>query len=193
MVRLTRIYTRTGDQGRTRLGDMSETGKDDPRVAAYGAVDELNAALGLAACAADLEPSLKDDLIRIQNDLFDLGADLCVPDRGEKLEWEPLRMQTEQTVWLETRIDALNARLEPLDSFILPGGSEPSARLHLARTIARRAERCTVALAQTGEPVGAPVITYLNRLSDYLFVAARIANDDGRADVKWVPGANRDA
>lgn len=191
MVRLTKIYTRTGDTGRTRLGDMSETDKHDLRVEAYGAVDELNAALGLAVCGAGDDHPLTPELTRIQNDLFDLGADLCVPDRGEKLEWEPLRMTAGQTDWLEARIDAHNEKLEPLDSFILPGGAELSARLHLARTIARRAERRTVELASRGDVVGAPAITYLNRVSDYLFVAARIANDDGARDVKWVPGANR--
>lgn len=191
MVRLTKIYTRTGDTGRTRLGDMSETDKHDLRVEAYGAVDELNAALGLAVCGAGENHPLTPELTRIQNDLFDLGADLCVPDRGEQLDWEPLRMTPAQTDWLEARIDAHNDKLEPLDSFILPGGAELSARLHLARTIARRAERRTVELASRGDVVGAPAITYLNRVSDYLFVAARIANDDGARDVKWVPGANR--
>ncbi|MAP49731.1 MAG: ATP:cob(I)alamin adenosyltransferase [Oceanicaulis sp.] len=191
MVRLTKIYTRTGDKGRTRLGDMSETDKHDLRVEAYGAVDELNAALGLAVCGAGDNHPLTPELTRIQNDLFDLGADLCVPDRGETLDWEPLRMTPAQTDWLEARIDAHNEKLEPLDSFILPGGAELSARLHLARTIARRAERRTVELASRGDVVGAPAITYLNRVSDYLFVAARIANDDGARDVKWIPGANR--
>ena len=191
MVRLTKIYTRTGDKGRTRLGDMSETDKHDLRVEAYGAVDELNAALGLAVCGAGDNHPLTPELTRIQNDLFDLGADLCVPDRGETLDWEPLRMTPAQTDWLEARIDAHNDKLEPLDSFILPGGAELSARLHLARTIARRAERRTVELASRGDVVGAPAITYLNRVSDYLFVAARIANDDGARDVKWIPGANR--
>ena len=191
MVRLTKIYTRTGDKGRTRLGDMSETDKHDLRVEAYGAVDELNAALGLAVCGAGDDHTLTPELTRIQNDLFDLGADLCVPDRGETLDWEPLRMTPAQTDWLEARIDAHNEKLEPLDSFILPGGAELSARLHLARTIARRAERRTVELASRGDVVGAPAITYLNRVSDYLFVAARIANDDGARDVKWIPGANR--
>ncbi|MFP4518084.1 MAG: cob(I)yrinic acid a,c-diamide adenosyltransferase [Oceanicaulis sp.] len=191
MVRLTKIYTKAGDSGRTRLGDMSEADKHDPRVESYGAVDEANAAIGLAVAALGPEHELTPTLTRVQNDLFDLGADLCVPDRGQALDWEPLRMIAEQTKRLEREIDALNARLEPLDSFVLPGGSEASARLHLARTITRRAERRVVALASTGEPVNEPVITYLNRLSDLLFVAARIANDDGRGDVKWTPGAGR--
>ncbi|MEQ8404042.1 MAG: cob(I)yrinic acid a,c-diamide adenosyltransferase [Oceanicaulis sp.] len=191
MVRLTRIYTKAGDSGRTRLGDMSETDKHDPRVESYGTVDEANATIGMAVAALGADHELSAILIRVQNDLFDLGADLCVPDRGEALEWEPLRMVAEQTDRLEREIDALNARLDPLDSFILPGGSEAAARLHLARTITRRAERRVVALASTGEPVNETVITYLNRLSDLLFVAARIANDDGRGDVKWTPGAGR--
>lgn len=192
MVRLTKIYTRTGDEGRTRLGDMSETGKTDPRVEAYGAVDEANATIGLAVAALDAAHEIRPILIRIQNDLFDVGADLCVPEAGEKLEWEPLRATSAQVVRLEAEIDALNARLEPLDSFVLPGGSEAAARLHVARTICRRAERRTVALAETGAAVNAEAIKYLNRLSDLLFVAARIANEDGRADVKWVPGASRE-
>ncbi|XBQ14877.1 MAG: cob(I)yrinic acid a,c-diamide adenosyltransferase [Oceanicaulis sp.] len=191
MVRLTKIYTKTGDAGRTRLGDMSEADKHDPRVEAYGTVDEANAAIGVALAALDPGHELAVILLRVQNDLFDLGADLCVPGRGEKLEWEPLRMTAGQTTRLETEIDALNSRLDPLDSFVLPGGTEAAARLHLARTITRRAERRVVALASTGEPVSEPVITYLNRLSDLLFVAARIANDEGRGDVKWTPGASR--
>jgi len=191
MVRLTKIYTKAGDSGRTRLGDMSEADKHDPRVESYGTVDEANAAIGLAVAALEAGHELAGMLTRVQNDLFDLGADLCVPDRGAALEWEPLRMVPGQTERLEREIDTLNARLEPLDSFILPGGSEAAARLHLARTITRRAERRVVALASTGEPVSTAVITYLNRLSDLLFVAARIANQDGRADVKWTPGAGR--
>ncbi|MCH8488924.1 MAG: cob(I)yrinic acid a,c-diamide adenosyltransferase [Oceanicaulis sp.] len=192
MVQLTRIYTRTGDKGRTRLGDMSEADKHDPRVEAYGTVDEANAAIGLAVAALERDDPLHAELTRIQNDLFDLGADLCVPESEEPRSWTPLRMQPEQTVRLETVIDALNARLNPLDSFILPGGGEASARLHLARTVTRRAERCVTALIAAGGTVSPAVITYLNRLSDLLFVAARIANDEGRADVKWVPGgANR--
>ena len=192
MVRLTRIYTKTGDAGRTRLGDMSEADKHDPRVEAYGTVDEANATIGLAVCALDADDTLRPVLLRVQNELFDLGADLCVPDRGQALEWEPLRIVDSQVDAVERDIDTLNARLDPLDSFILPGGSEASARLHAARTITRRAERRVVALASTGEPVSPAVIRYLNRLSDLLFVAARIANNDGRDDVKWVPGQSRD-
>jgi cob(I)alamin adenosyltransferase len=184
MVRLTRIYTKTGDGGRTRLGDMTETVKHDPRVEAYGTVDEANAAIGVAIRALAKDDPLRPVLLRIQNDLFDLGADLCVPDRGKTLEWEPLRVVAAQTARLEREIDDLNARLEPLDSFILPGGSEAAGQ--------DEAERLTVALRDTGEPVSDEAIRYLNRLSDLLFVAARIANDDGRADVKWVPGASRE-
>ena len=191
MVRLTKIYTKAGDGGRTRLGDMSEADKHDPRVEAYGTVDEANAAIGVAVTALGEEDPLRAILLAVQNDLFDAGADLCVPDRGEPLEWEPLRMRPDQAERLESEIDALNARLEPLDSFILPGGSSASASLHLARTITRRAERRVVALRSTGEHVSDTVAVYLNRLSDLLFVAARIANDDGRADVKWTPGGER--
>jgi cob(I)alamin adenosyltransferase len=191
LVRLTRIYTKAGDAGRTRLGDMSEADKHDPRVEAYGTVDEANAAIGMAVAALPDGHELHGLLTAVQNDLFDAGADLCVPDRGEALEWEPLRMRPDQTERLEGEIDRLNARLEPLDSFVLPGGSAASATLHLARTITRRAERRVVALRSIGEPVSEPVVTYLNRLSDLLFVAARIANDDGRADVKWTPGGRR--
>lgn len=191
MVRLTTIYTKAGDAGRTRLGDMSEADKHDPRVESYGTVDEANAAIGVAIAALAPDHELVEILTRVQNDLFDLGADLCVPDRGEALEFEPLRMVESQTLRLERELDALNARLEPLDSFVLPGGCEASARLHLARTITRRAERRVVALASIGQPVSAPVLTYLNRLSDLLFVAARIANLDAGGDVKWTPGASR--
>ncbi|MFC4725541.1 cob(I)yrinic acid a,c-diamide adenosyltransferase [Glycocaulis abyssi] len=190
MVRLTKIYTRTGDKGTTRLGDMSVASKHDPRVEAYGTVDEANASIGLAIAALE-DGALKDTLLRIQNELFDLGADLCVPDRGQKLEWEPLRVTPQQATRLEADIDAFNAKLSPLESFILPGGSQAAARLHLARTIARRAERRAVELKDLGEPVSEAVIIYLNRLSDFLFVAARVANDEGRADVLWVPGKTR--
>lgn len=191
MVRLTKIYTKTGDAGRTRLGDMSEADKHDPRVEAYGTVDEANAAIGTARAALGVDHELSSFLESVQNDLFDVGADLCVPDRGEALEWEPLRLEAGRVDALEAEIDRLNARLEPLDSFILPAGSAGAAQLHLARTITRRAERRVVALASIGEQVSEPVKLYLNRLSDLLFVAARIANVDGRADVKWVPGSKR--
>ena len=191
MVRLTKIYTKTGDAGRTRLGDMSEADKHDPRVEAYGTVDEANAAIGAARAALGAGHELSGFLESVQNDLFDVGADLCVPDRGEPLEFEPLRLAADRVDALEREIDALNARLDPLDSFILPAGSPGAAQLHLARTITRRAERRVVALASIGEQVSEPVKLFLNRLSDLLFVAARIANDDGGADVKWIPGAKR--
>lgn len=191
MVRLTKIYTRTGDGGKTRLGDMSETSKTDARVEAYGTVDEANSAIGLARSALSVGSAIDAVLMRVQNDLFDVGADLCVPDRGETLEWEPLRATADQVSALEADIDRFNEKLGPLDSFILPGGTEAAARLHVARTVMRRAERRTVALAEAGEPVNAEAIKYLNRASDLLFVLARIANDEGRADVKWVPGGQR--
>lgn len=191
MVRLTKIYTRTGDGGKTRLGDMTETSKTDARVEAYGTVDEANSAIGLARAALPVGSAIDAVLMRVQNDLFDVGADLCVPDRGEKLAWEPLRATAQQVSALEADIDRFNDKLDPLDSFILPGGTEAAARLHVARTVMRRAERRTVALAETGEPVNAEAIKYLNRASDLLFVLARIANDEGRADVKWVPGGQR--
>ncbi|MEN0654343.1 MULTISPECIES: cob(I)yrinic acid a,c-diamide adenosyltransferase [Hyphobacterium] len=191
MVRLTKIYTRTGDGGKTRLGDMTETSKTDARVEAYGTVDEANSAIGLARAALPVGSTIDAVLMRVQNDLFDVGADLCVPDRGEKLEWEPLRATADQVSALEADIDRFNAKLDPLDSFILPGGSEAAARLHVARTVMRRAERRTVALAESGETVNPEAIRYLNRASDLLFVLARIANDEGRADVKWVPGGQR--
>lgn len=191
MVRLTKIYTRTGDGGKTRLGDMSETTKTDARVEAYGTVDEANSAIGVARAALTVGSAVDAVLMRVQNDLFDVGADLCVPDRGEKLEWEPLRTTPDQVAALEADIDRFNEKLDPLDSFVLPGGSEAAARLHLARAVMRRAERRTVALAEAGEPVTPEAIKYLNRASDLLFVLARIANDEGRADVKWLPGGQR--
>lgn len=191
MVKLTKIYTRTGDGGQTRLGDMSQTAKHDLRVMAYGDVDEANSAIGVARAALPEGHELDAPLSRIQNDLFDLGADLCVPHSEEPRDWTPLRMQTAQIDRLEAEIDAFNARLEPLNSFILPAGNEISARLHLARTVCRRAERQVSALIASGEEVGPDVLRYLNRLSDLLFVIARIANDDGAADVLWVPGGER--
>lgn len=190
MVKLTKIYTKTGDKGRTRLGDMSEVLKTDLRVEAYGTVDEANATIGLARVAIT-DSDIGRLLERIQNDLFDLGADLCVPDTGEDPGYEPLRVTEKQVTALEVAIDHWNAKLKPLDSFILPGGSEAAARLHLARTITRRAERCTVALADVDERLNAETVRYLNRLSDLLFVLGRIANDEGQADIKWVPGKDR--
>ncbi|MBL8866391.1 MAG: cob(I)yrinic acid a,c-diamide adenosyltransferase [Planctomycetia bacterium] len=187
MVYLSRIYTKTGDGGETGLGDGSRVPKDHRRVHAMGEVDELNAALGLLHAHCPDAP--ERDLLRIvQNDLFDLGGDLCFPNAEN--ETGMLRITPEQAERLEHAIDRLNARLEPLRSFILPGGSPAAAWLHSARTICRRAERAVVAL-RVAEPINDNVLVYLNRLSDLLFVLARIANDDGRADVKWVPGQNR--
>ena len=190
MVVLNRIYTRTGDKGETALGDGSRVAKHSARVIAYGTTDELNSIVGLARLHADGD--MDDLLALIQNDLFDLGADLCRPDmeRDADAEYPPLRMIPEQTTRLEGEIDAMNKRLEPLRSFILPGGSPLSAHLHQCRTVARRAERLVIELSAT-EGVNEAAVTYLNRLSDWFFVAARIANDEGRADVLWVPGANR--
>ncbi|MGV3551267.1 cob(I)yrinic acid a,c-diamide adenosyltransferase [Rhizobium sp.] len=192
MVKLNKIYTKTGDSGTTGLAAGPRRSKADLRVESYGAVDETNAALGLAMLHAGEQPDLAAMLTRIQNDLFDLGADLATPDTGEKPEWEPLRIVDAQVERLEKEIDLLNAELSPLNSFILPGGSALSAYLHLARTISRRAERLMVALKdKDGEIVSAAALKYVNRLSDFLFVAARHANDKGKADVLWVPGKNR--
>ncbi len=194
MVVLNRIYTRTGDDGDTSLGNGARVAKHSLRVTAYGTVDETNATLGLARLhAADAQDGdLDAALARIQNDLFDLGADLCRPemDKDKTAEYPPLRMAQTQVDRLEAEIDAMNAHLQPLRSFILPGGSALSAYLHLCRTVSRRAERLTVELA-TMEEVNPAAVKYLNRLSDWFFVAARVANDNGRADVLWVPGANR--
>ncbi|MHA6288937.1 cob(I)yrinic acid a,c-diamide adenosyltransferase [Maricaulis sp. CAU 1757] len=191
MVRLTKIYTRTGDAGSTRLGDMSQTVKHDPRVEAYGDVDETNSSLGVARAALAPGDEIDVELKRVQNDLFDLGADLCVPESDEPPEFEPLRVTDAQVQRLEGVIDRFNERLEPLNSFILPGGSEAAARLHMSRTICRRAERKVSALMASGVPLNGAVLRYLNRLSDLLFVMARLANDEGRADVLWVPGGDR--
>lgn len=191
MVKLNKIYTRTGDGGTTRLGDMSKTVKHDPRVDAYGDVDEANSSLGLVRAALGGGHELDAILKRIQNDMFDLGADLCVPESDKPLGYEPLRITEGQVTRLEGEIDALNARLTPLNSFILPGGSEAAARLHLSRTICRRAERKVSALVAGGAAINPAVLKYLNRLSDLVFVMARIANDEGRSDVLWVPGGER--
>ena len=190
MVVLSKIYTKTGEAGETALGNGARVAKFATRVTAYGTVDELNSVVGLARLQASGD--LDSQLSRIQNDLFDLGADLCTPDmeKDAEREYPPLRMVTEQVARLEAEIDVMNGSLEPLRSFILPGGSALAAHLHHCRTVARRAERLTVELA-TVETVNTDAVKYLNRLSDWFFVAARIANDDGRADVLWVPGANR--
>ncbi|KQT53953.1 MULTISPECIES: cob(I)yrinic acid a,c-diamide adenosyltransferase [unclassified Aureimonas] len=190
MVKLNRIYTRTGDDGTTGLGSGPRRLKSDLRLEAIGTVDELNASIGLARLHANA--ALDGMLSTIQNDLFDLGADLATPETGEPLPYERLAIVGSQVERLEREIDAMNAELEPLKSFILPAGSAASAHLHLARTICRRAERCMVALARIeGEVVGGPALLYANRLSDHLFVAARVANEMGRSDVLWVPGASR--
>jgi len=191
MVTLNRIYTRTGDAGRTRLASGAPVLKFDPRVTAYGEVDETNACIGLVRLHTAADAALDPILARIQNDLFDLGADLATPPRDET-EGQALRILDVQVERLEREIDRLNGELAPLTSFILPGGSPAAAALHLARTVCRRAERSAVALSQTeGEVVGAPALKYLNRLSDLLFVAARWANAKGADDVLWTPGATR--
>ncbi|ADG12083.1 cob(I)yrinic acid a,c-diamide adenosyltransferase [Caulobacter segnis] len=192
MVTLNRIYTRTGDAGSTRLATGAPVSKASQRVEAYGGVDETNAAIGQARQHTAGDPVLDAILERVQNDLFDLGADLATPEQHEKPEWEPLRILDSQVERLEGEIDLLNAELSPLTSFVLPAGSPAAAALHVARTVCRRAERSCVALMTIeGEIVGAPAIKYLNRLSDLLFVAARWANDKGKADVLWKPGATR--
>ncbi len=191
MVVLNKIYTKTGDAGETALGNGARVAKHAMRVTAYGTVDELNAFVGVARLEADGD--MDKGLSRIQNDLFDLGADLCRPDmeKDAEAEYPPLRMADTQVARLESEIDVLNGKLEPLRSFILPGGSALSAHLHVCRTVARRAERLSVELA-TMEAVNPAAVKYLNRLSDWFFVTARIATNGGKDDVLWVPGANRD-
>jgi cob(I)alamin adenosyltransferase len=191
MVYLSRIYTKSGDAGETGLGDGSRVAKDHPRVAAYGGVDELNAVLGLLLAQC---PDLPEaELIRgIQNDLFDVGADLCVPQPVDEAPGQRLRVRSEQAARLESAIDRLNEPLAPLTSFILPGGSAAAAWCHLARTVCRRAERDVVTLAR-GEAINPEVVIYLNRLSDLLFVLARVCNGNGQRDVLWVPGGQRGA
>lgn len=195
MVRLNKIYTRTGDDGTTGLGDGSRRPKHDLRVASFGTVDEANAAIGMARLDTAARPELAEldaILARAQNDLFDLGADLCTPDSGADLGYEPLRIVETQVERLEAEIDRLNGELQPLKSFVLPGGTPASAHLHLARTIARRAEREMVELAgRDGETVSDAALRFVNRLSDLLFVAGRYANDKGARDVLWVAGQNR--
>ena len=187
MVVLNRIYTRTGDAGETALGNGMRVAKHSLRVTAYGTVDEVNATLGVARLHA--EGAQDATLARIQNDLFDLGADLCTPESATDTA-SRLRIAAAQVARLEAEIDAMNARLKPLRSFVLPGGTALAAQLHVCRTVCRRAERLVVELA-AAEPVNPEAVRYLNRLSDWCFVASRSANDDGAADVLWVPGANR--
>jgi cob(I)alamin adenosyltransferase len=188
MVKLNKIYTRTGDDGTSGLVDGSRQPKHSARFEAIGAVDEANSAIGLAVLA--MAGTAREALLRTQNDLFDLGADLATPGEDFAPSEMVLRIVPAQVEWLETAIDGLNARLAPLTSFILPGGGEAAARAHIARASVRRAERAMVALA-ADEPVNPAAIAYINRLSDYLFVLARHLNDDGADDVKWAPGANR--
>jgi cob(I)alamin adenosyltransferase len=190
MVVLNKIYTRGGDKGETALGDGRRVAKHSPRVSAYGTVDETNACLGLARLHSEGE--IDAALARIQNDLFDLGADLCRPDMAKDAEaaYPPLRMAESQVTRLEAEIDVMNKGLAPLRSFVLPGGSALAAHLHLCRTVSRRAERLAVELAAE-EEVNPAAVKYLNRLSDWFFVAARVANANGQDDVLWVPGANR--
>jgi cob(I)alamin adenosyltransferase len=191
MVVLNRIYTRTGDDGTTALGSGERRLKFDLRIAAYGTVDELNAAVGLVRLHTADHAEVDPMLLRIQNDLFDLGADLCMPEKGKGPGGARMSVTDAQVARLEQEIDGLNADLAPLRSFVLPGGTAAAAHLHLARTICRRAERHMVELAARGESVGAPALKYVNRLSDFLFVAGRYLNDKGAGDVLWSPGANR--
>jgi len=195
MIVLSRIYTRTGDAGTTALGTGERRRKDDLRIEAYGTIDEANAMIGLARVTTAIEPAwarVDAMLLCAQNDLFDLGADLCVPEPATRNNVEPLRIVQAQVDRIERKIDELNAELEPLSSFVLPGGCAAAAALHMARTVTRRAERIIVALAATsGEEVGEPLLKYVNRLSDFLFVAARYINRKGAGDILWVPGQNR--
>jgi cob(I)alamin adenosyltransferase len=191
MVYLSRIYTKSGDAGETALGDGRRVPKDHPRVAAYGSVDELNSALGVMRAQAP-EQSEAELLRQIQNDLFDLGADLCLPEAPEEKAGAHLRVDAEQVTRLEQAIDRLNEALAPLSSFVLPGGKPAAAWCHLARTICRRAERDVVSLARA-EKVNPQVVIYLNRLSDLLFVLARVYNDNGAGDLLWVPGKGQEA
>ncbi|WP_018901505.1 cob(I)yrinic acid a,c-diamide adenosyltransferase [Rhizobium sp. 2MFCol3.1] len=192
MVKLNKIYTKTGDDGTTGLVAGPRRLKDNLRVEAFGTIDEANSAIGIARLHMQGMPELDAMLMSIQNDLFDLGADLATPDTGTPPEYEPLRIVESQVTRIENDIDKLNADLQPLKSFVLPGGHSAAAHLHLARTITRRAERLMVTLSRSeGEIVSEAALKYVNRLSDFLFVAARHANDRGHADVLWVPGKNR--
>ena len=187
-MKLDKIYTRTGDEGQTSLGDGTRLPKNHPRVAAYGSIDEANSAIGVANLHVS-DPEAIQVLKRIQNDLFDVGADLCRPEKSGATP-PPLRITDAQVAWLENQIDRFNASLAPLESFVLPGGSPASAYLHLARAITRRAERDVVQLS-SDEAVNPAVLRYINRLSDFLFVLARFLNDKGKGDVVWRPGLHR--
>ncbi|QDT32606.1 cob(I)yrinic acid a,c-diamide adenosyltransferase [Thalassoglobus polymorphus] len=190
MVYLNKIYTKTGDSGETSLGDGTRVPKTHVRIGAYGGVDELNAVIGVAIACGSLPNKTAEVLTSIQNDLFDVGADLCVPESDEPPEYEPLRMTQPKVDQLEKWIDANTEKLTPLNSFILPGGNPGAAHLHLARTVCRRAEIGVIALAEV-EKINPLVVIYLNRLSDLLFVLARIVNDHGEADILWKPGGER--
>jgi cob(I)alamin adenosyltransferase len=192
VVVLSKIYTRTGDDGTTALGTGERRKKYDLRIAAYGTLDEVNAAIGIARLHTGTDAPLDTALSRIQNDLFDLGADLCTPGKGKGPGGARLTVTEAQVAWLEAEIDRFNAALSPLRSFVLPGGSAAAAYLHLARAICRRGERLIAELKdKPGESVGAEVLKYVNRLSDFLFVASRHANGQGQGDVLWQPGRNR--
>ncbi|AUG54184.1 cob(I)yrinic acid a,c-diamide adenosyltransferase [Thalassospira marina] len=192
MVQLTRIYTKSGDKGKTALGNGKRVAKNDIRVAAYGTVDETNAVIGVARLHSADDPETDAMLARIQNDLFDLGADLCTPGDGsdDNPDQPSLRITARQTERLEQEIDAINAGLDPLKSFILPGGSALAAQLHVARTVSRRAERLVVELAGI-EAINPEAVRYINRLSDHMFVLARHANNGGKDDILWKPGLTR--
>lgn len=192
MVVLNKIYTRSGDKGTTALGSGSRVPKHHLRIASYGTVDEANSVIGLARIHLESGDAEVDAMLaRIQNDMFDLGADLCTPETGEPLDYEPLRISDNQVKRLESEIDQLNGKLEPLRSFVLPGGKPGAAALHVARTVCRRAERLMVELSQQeGEVVSEEALRYVNRLSDFLFVASRYVNNLGKADVLWSPGEN---
>jgi len=191
MVVLNKIYTKTGDDGTTALGSGERRRKSDLRIEAYGTVDETNSVVGLIRLlTGQSAPKVDQTLGRIQNDLFDLGADLATPETGEDLGYEPLRITDAQVTAIEQAIDVLNAELKPLRSFVLPGGSPAAAYLHLARTVSRRAERLMVELAAR-EQINPAAVRYMNRLSDYFFVASRYLNEKGEQDVLWVPGQNR--
>lgn len=191
MVHLNRIYTKSGDRGETGLGDGTRVPKTSPRIVAFGEVDELNSLLGVTLLQ-DLPAEFQVILQRIQNDLFDLGGDLCVPETEEPLEYEPLRLAESQVQFLEQAIDQSNEKLSPLTSFILPGGSAASAYLHMARAVTRRAELSVIRLIESApEPINQQTAIYLNRLSDLLFVMARVCNNNGKDDILWIPGENR--